>query len=65
MTMMKALYLDYSQELTTTTNVFKKVAIFREPKLDQNRLLTGFCMYNVYRPGKCFCNLLGPDFRVM
>ena len=29
MTMMKALYLDYSQDLTTTTNIFKKVAIFR------------------------------------
>ena len=24
MTMMKALYLDYSQDLTTTTNIFKK-----------------------------------------
>ena len=27
--MMKALYLDYSQDLTATTNIFKKVAIFR------------------------------------
>ena len=29
MTTVKALYLDYSQDLTTTTNIFKKVAIFR------------------------------------
>ena len=28
MTMMKALYLDYLQDLTTMSNIFKKVAIF-------------------------------------